>query len=219
MRTDYGSDNPNQKWFNLSRDGTVYDRRNGPLGPQVRVYYNDRDTLTDWLPVQSAGSAGASFHFCPRVGDNVTVMHLGAGTEQGIVVGSHGTDNNPALVPNSIDSVALATDDGAFFEHEPQSGTFTLAGVGTFHLSVNGDSLSYVGGTWTLNIGGDCDITAGGNANVTAANATVKAGSITLDGDVTVTKSLTVDGFTACKGGGTTTPHMTNADGLSTNSC
>jgi hypothetical protein len=66
----YGSNNPNQRWYNLSRDGTVYDRRNGPLGCQVRVYYGDRDTLTDWLPVQSFGSAGVAFHALPRVGDN-----------------------------------------------------------------------------------------------------------------------------------------------------
>jgi phage baseplate assembly protein V len=211
-RPEYGSDNPNTTWLNLIRSGTVYSRRTGQYGPEIQVYYPDRDLLTDFLPVNQMGSAGAAFHFCPRVGDNVTVLHLGTGVEQGIVLGSHGTNNNPSFIPNSVDSVALATEDGAFFEHEPQSGTFTLAGVTTFHLHVNGDSLSFVGGKWTLNIGGDCNLTAGGDANVTATNATVKAGSIKLDGNVTVTGDLTVLGTMRTKLV-FADPHCQNLDG------
>jgi phage baseplate assembly protein V len=185
MRPDYGSDNPNQTWLNLARSGVVYERRNGRSGPEVKVYYGDRNLVTDWLPVNQSGSAGAAFHVCPRVGDNVTVLHLGTGMEQGIVLGSHGTDNNPVFTPNSVDSVAMATEDGAYFEHEPQSSTFTMAGVGTLHLSVGGQSLIFTG-TFTLNVGGAVTIDAG--------SATIKAGSITLDGPVHITQSLTVDG-------------------------
>jgi phage baseplate assembly protein V len=219
MRPEYGSDNSNQTWLNLSRDGVIFDRRNGRLGPEVQVYYQDRDVVTDWMPVNQQGSAGTAFHFLPRVGDNATVLHLGSGVSQGIVIGTHATDNNPTYTPNTPDSISMASEDGAFFEHEPQSSTTTMAGIGTLHISVGGDTLAFSGGTWTLNVGGDCDITAGGNANVTAANATIKAGTITLDGDVTVTKSLTINGFTNAKGGGQTNPHMSNVDGLSTNAC
>lgn len=91
-------------------------------------------------------------------------------------------------------------EDGSFFEHEPQSGTLTMAGIGTFHLSVNGDTLSYSGGAWTLHVGGDITVTAGGNANVTAANATVKAGTITLDGNVHITGTLNTDSTIDAKG-------------------
>jgi len=205
MRPEYGSDNPNQTWLNLARDGVVYNRRNGRRGPEVQVYYQDRDVLTDWMPVNQMGSAGAAFHYCPRVGDNVTVLHLGSGISQGIVLGSHATDNNPTFTPNSIDSHAAAFEDGAFFEHEPQSSTTTVAGVQTLHISVGGDTLAFSGGTWTLNVGGDCNITCGGNA-------TVKAGTITLDGNVTITKDLTVQGTTHMQQA-FASPNCRNSDG------
>jgi phage baseplate assembly protein V len=185
MRPEYGSDNPNTTWLNVARSGVVYSRRNGRSGPEVKVYYGDRDVLTDWIPVNQLGSAGAAFHFCPRVGDNVTVLHLGTGIEQGIVIGSHGTDNNPVFTPNSLDSHAAAFEDGAFFEHEPQSSTCTLAGVGTLHLSIGGQTLIF-SGSFTLNVGGA--------VTINAASATIKAGAITLDGPVHITKTLTVDG-------------------------
>src|SRR5215831_12369505 len=153
MHPEYGSNNPNQTWLNVARSGVVHARRNGRSGPQVKVYYQDRDVITDWLPVNQQGSAGAAFHYCPRVGDNVTVLHLGSGIEQGIVLGSHGTDNNPVFTPNSLDSHAAAFEDGAFFEHEPQSSTTTVAGVQTLHISVGGQTLVF-SGSFTLNVGG-----------------------------------------------------------------
>ena len=158
-RPGYGSDNPNQSWLNLDRDGVVYARRQGVNGPEVQVYYSDRDILSDWLPVKLNGCAGAVFHFCPRVGDTVSVHNLGTGIEQGVVSGTHATTNNPGIVPNSLDSVAMALDDGSFFEHEPNSGTTTLAGIGTLHISVNGETLAF-SGPWTLNASGTVQVTA-----------------------------------------------------------
>jgi phage baseplate assembly protein gpV len=116
-------------------------------------------------------------------------MHLGSGTEQGIVVGSHGTNNNPSLIPNTLDSIALATEDGAFFEHEPQGGTLTMAGVGTLHLSINGDSLIFSGGKWTLNVGGPVNINAGGTVTVTAPTVQVN-GNVNISGNLSVSGSI-----------------------------
>jgi phage baseplate assembly protein V len=204
-RPEYGSDSPNQSWLNLTRNGIVYDRQFGANNrPEVKVYYPDRDILSDWLPVKQQGSAGAMFHYCPRIGDAVTVENLGTGIEQGVVTGAHPTDNNPVVQPNSLDSVALATDDGAFFEHEPNSKTLTVAGVGTMHLSVNGETLAF-SGTWTLNASGACSITAN--------SVTIKAGAIKLDGPVEITQTLKVDGYTTLAGGGNAIPNITNSSG------
>jgi phage baseplate assembly protein V len=171
------------------------------------VYYADRDLQSDWLPVRQKGSGLAIWHYCPRVGDNVTVEHRGTGIEQGVVTGAYPTDNNPAITPNSLDSIALSSHDGAFFEHEPNSGTFTVAGVGTMHLSVNGETLMF-SGPWTLQSSGTVQITASGTA-------TVKAPTIVLDAvDVKVTGKLWVDQMKPFSLSEIiSNPHVKNVDG------
>ena len=190
--------------MNLNRDGVVYARRQGTNGPEVQVYYADRDLLSDWLPVEQRGSAGAIFHFCPRIGDAVTVKNLGTGIEQGVVVSSHPTDNNPGITPNSLDSVALSTSDGAFFEHEPNSGTLTIADIGTLHLHVKGETLAF-SGPWTL--------VSSGAVQITGTTVTVTAPTITLAGNVEITGSLKVDGYTTLAGGDIAEPHLQIQDG------
>jgi phage baseplate assembly protein gpV len=206
VRPGYGSDNPNQTWLNTSRDGVVVNRRQGNTGPEVQVFYTDRNLLSDWLPINNHGSAGAIFYHCPRIGDAVTVDHLGTGIEQGTVVASHPSGNNPSMIPNSLDSVALSTDDGAFFEHEPQSGTTTLAGVGSLHLHVNGETLAF-SGTWTLN--------ASGNVKITAPQISLNGVLIDQSGNVTLPAGMTVkaDKFAGASGTPVANPRMTNSDG------
>jgi phage baseplate assembly protein gpV len=205
-RPSYGSDNPNQSWLNLNRDGVVYARRQGTNGPEVQVYYADRDLLSDWLQVKQRGSAGAIFHFCPRIGDTVSVENLGTGIEQGVVTGSHATTNNPGFTPKSLDALAMATDDGSYFEHEPQSGTFTLAGVNTLHLSVKGETLAF-SGPWTLQ--------SSGAVSITGTDVTINANSITLNAPNTiVTGTLKVDYIKPYQQSVTlATPQVKNADG------
>jgi phage baseplate assembly protein gpV len=211
---DYGSAGEEAVFGNLIRNGTVVDRRNGLYGPEVMVSYPDRGVTSTWLSVGQLGAAGAAFHFCPRIGDNVTTLHFPTGVEQGIVIAANATANNPSFVPNSIDALAVATENGAYFEHEPQSGTLTVAGVASFHLSINGDVISYNGGTWHLTVGGDLQAQVGGAANITAnGSATIKAPAITLDGPVTVTKTLTVGGNVTFEGQGTIAAHLQNLDG------
>jgi phage baseplate assembly protein V len=202
----YSSNDFNQTSLNLLRSGTVIDRRNGSNGPEVRVSFPDRNLSSDWLPVSQSGAGGMSFHYCPRVGANVLVAHIGTGVERGMVLGSNPTENGGAVIPNSLNSLAMLADDGAQFEYNPDNGQLLIGGVAS--VKVVG------GGTITVVTGGDVDVTAGGNANVTAVNTTVKSGTITLQGNVVITGSLDVKGSTTLEVGGTTlSGHLTNADG------
>jgi phage baseplate assembly protein gpV len=201
MRTDedYGSAGEEAVFGNVIRNGTVVDRRNGFYGPEVRVSYPDRGVTSTWISVGQPGAAGTAFHFCPRIGDNVTVLHFPTGVEQGIVIAANATGNNHSFVPNSLDAIAVATENGAYFEHEPQSGTFTMAGVQSLHLSINGDVISYNGGTWHLTVGGNLQAQVGGTATITAPSISLNGVTIDSAGDVHIPGTLTVDGTSEFK--------------------
>jgi len=215
----YGSDNEFQRLLNVLRSGTIVNRRNGTNGPEVQVAYTDRHTTSDWLPVGQRGGAGSfHFHHCPDIGDDVLVGHLPTGIEQGIVIASNPTDNNPTMVPNSIDSHAISGSDGSFFEHEPNSGTTTIAGVAHLHVKA-GEALLYfsnemvqVSGAWTKEVGSTITINAGGQVTVTAPMISLNGVLIDSSGNVTIPCNLTVKGSTDLQ---TTTanPHCLNTDG------
>jgi phage baseplate assembly protein V len=190
---DYSSADFNQTSLNLLRAGRVTDARYGSNGPEIRVSYPDRDVTSDWLPVGQPASGGMSVHVCPRIGTNVIVGHLGTGIERGVVLSTVPTQNGGAVIPDHLNTAAVLFDDGTQISHNPETGAFQVVGPKTALFAVGGDIAMMSDGVWTIHCSGNCNITAGGNANVTAANVTVKAGTITLDGDVTITKTLTVD--------------------------
>jgi phage baseplate assembly protein gpV len=160
-------------------------------------------------------------HSCPRINSNVIVGHLPTGIEQGIVLCATATGNGGALIPSHLDEVVSVFEDGAALGYNPQSGVLNVVGVNQINIGAGGTVSIYSGGSLLLQVGGDVSgtvggnitLTAGGNANVTAANITLKAGTITLDGPVHITKTLTVDGVSNLNSGGTATPRLTNADG------
>lgn len=215
----YGSDNEFQRLLNCIRSGTVINRRRGTSGVEVQIAYTDRNIISDWTRVGGSGSAGSFHaHHCPDIGDNVTVLHLPTGIEQGVVVATNPTDNNPTFVPNSIDSKALGGSDGSFFEHEPNSGTTTVAGVAHLHISA-GESLIYVttemmqvGGNSTKQVGGTVNLNAGAQITVTAPMISLNGVLIDSSGNVTIPGNLTVKGSTSMQSA-TANPHCTNTDG------
>jgi len=210
---DYSSSDFNQTSLNLLRAGRVTDARYGANGPEVRVSYPDRDITSDWLPVGQPASGGMSVHVVPRVGTNVIVGHLGTGIERGVVLSTTPTQGGGAVIPDHLNTAAILFDDGTQISHNPTTGATQVVGSKTVLFAVGGDIAMMSDGVWTINCSGNCNITAGGNATVTAANATIKAGTITLDGDVTITKTLTVDGVVSFKAGGSANPKITNDDG------
>ena len=200
--------------LNQVRSGTVVDRRGTSSGPQVKVVYPDRDGVTsDWLPVGQAGSAGTGFHYCPRVGDNVTVAHFPTGIEQGMVIGTNPTPNNPAFKPRSLNAVAMQTDDGAYFEHDPDAGCLSLAGIATLYLQSKGELSAAIGTTVTLTSGGTITVTAGGTVKNTAPK--IKFNGVLNDssGNVTIPGTLTVQQNVQFNATGSIATHLANNDG------
>jgi phage baseplate assembly protein V len=181
---EYGSANPDATFNNLIRCGVVVDRQAGPYGPEVRVSFDDREMISDWLPIGKQGSASCGMHYVPRLGDIVTVLHYPTGVERGVVVCSHNTSVNPGFQPRSLNAIAMQGDNGEYFEFDPDVGCLSINGIATLYLKSNGDMEVHTGGNLTA--------TVGGNATVTAANASVTAGSITLQGSVTIQGTLHV---------------------------
>jgi phage baseplate assembly protein V len=194
---DYGSADDRATFHNVVRFGVVVDRQAGQFGPQVRVSYDDRGVTSAWLPIGKQGSANCGMHYVPRVGDTVTVLHYPTGIEDGVVVCTHNTSNNPGFQPRSLNAIAMQADDGSYFEYDPDVGCLSVNGVSTIYLKSNGDL--------TANVGG--------NATVTAATATVQAGTITLQGPVHITGTLKVDGVCTFAAGGSANPKISNQDG------
>jgi phage baseplate assembly protein gpV len=134
-----------------------------------------------------------SVHVVPRIGTNVIVGHLGTGIERGVVLSTVPTQNGGAVIPDHLNTAAVLMDDGTQISHNPETGALQVVGPKTVLFAVGGDIAFHSDGVWTINCSGNCNVTAGGNANVTAANVTVTGGTITLQGNVHVTGSLTVD--------------------------
>src|SRR5260221_3363532 len=172
--TEYGSGEKFEPTHhNLVRFGTVVDRRRGQYGPEVRVVFHDRNVTSDWLPIGNQAAAGTGMHYCPRVNDNVTVLHPATGIEQGVVACSTPSANSPLYQPTHLDSIAMASEKGAYFEFEPNSGILTVTGVAELHLVTAGAFLAQIRGT--------TEETVVASAQVVAAAATGEAGSITLE--------------------------------------
>ncbi len=204
MSTDYGSSSTaDATSANLIRSGTVVDRRLTSVGAQVRVVYPDRGVTSAWLPVGQSGSAGTVFHFCPRIGDNVTVLHFPTGIEMGTVIGTNCTPNNPSFTPRSLNATAIQFDDGAYIEYDPDVGCLSIPGVGTIYVNANGQIVIIAGGDIDVTTQANCNLTVTGNlvANVSgdmtatdSGNATLNASAITLNAQTTtITGVLKVD--------------------------
>jgi phage baseplate assembly protein V len=206
MFRDYGSaEKPDPTGFNVVRSGMVVDRRFGKNGPEVLIAYNDRGVTSDWLPVGNQGSAGATMFYCPRLNDNVTVLHYPTAIEQGIVVCTNPTKNGGSIQPDSINSVAMLADDGSQFSYNPDTKTLAIQGVGTITISASGDTSIQSNGNLNAIVGGNLSASANGSATVTAP-------TITLQGNVTITGNLTVQGVTSLQLA-SANPHCTNTDG------
>jgi phage baseplate assembly protein V len=203
----YGSaDPPDATGFNVVRSGTVVDRRMGTNGPEVQVAYYDRGETSDWLPVGHHGSAGATMFYCPRLNDNVTVLHYPTAIEQGIVVCTNPTSNGGSIQPDSLNSIAMMGDNGEQFSYNPDTKTLAIHGVGSINITVAGDTYLQTNGNLTAKVGGGADLEAGGTV-------TLKGSQVIINCDCHIKGKLTVDGVTLLDAGGTATPNLINADG------
>lgn len=209
----YGSfERPDPTGYNVVRSGSVIDRRFGPNGPEVQVTYLDRGVTSDWIPVGNSGSNGSTMFYCPRVGDNVTVLHYPTAIEQGIVVASNPTANGGSIQPDSLNSIAMRADDGAQFSYNPDNQTLAIEGVGTIKISAGGKLTLQVNGDVQATVGGNLTASVNGSVTVTAQTITLNGVQIDSAGNVTIPGNLTVLGTTNLQLA-IASPHCVNTDG------
>lgn len=190
--------------FNAIRNGRVIDRRMGQNGPEVLVTYYDRDITSDWLPVGQQGASGMTMFYCPRVGDNVTVLHYPTAIETGVVICTHPTSNGGAIQPDSINSVALMGDNGEQMSYNPDTKTLALQGLGTVAISASGDTNQQSNGNMTVIVGGTFKVTA---AQINLNGVLIDSGgNVTIPGDLTVLGNTNLELTIA-------NPHCLNTDG------
>jgi phage baseplate assembly protein V len=192
--------------------GIVSDRKNDPIwGPVARFTIPDQDNkVTGWIAVGQKSCVGTAEYFLPRIGERMLIQKLGNGPEDAVATAALYSTSVAAPPQGSPDNVHKTFDDGS---------TLTVAPGSGMHLVATNALTLDVGGATTLNANGTITFSIGGTFSVTAPSINLNGVIIDSSGNVHIPGTLTVDGFTSCKGGGTTTPHMTNADGLSTNSC
>jgi phage baseplate assembly protein V len=191
---------------NMFRNGKVIDRLVDDTGVFVRVQFLDRDGLVSrWLPVKQAGSRGTSSFYCPKIRDDVSVTML-PNTEggEGFVDGCFYNTGNPPPITRTEDADRKHVTFGdstviEYVEGPAQARELGKAGVGK--------------GKGSLNFASDGPIVIScNNLTISAANIILKAGTITLDGNVHITGNLTVDGTTNMKQAHAS-PNCTNSDG------
>lgn len=195
---DYGSKDFNQTARNMIRAGKVTKRRNGANGPEIKYIAPDRGVESDWIPYSQSGSSGCAFHYLPRIGDNVTALHDPHGIERAIAIGTNATTSNPTFTPSSLNAIAMKTENGAWFEYDPDSGILTVVGIAQLVLRTSGDAKVAIGGNLQAFVGGNLA------AKVTS-QATVTAAQITVTGPTIFKSPVVFEQGISCSGGGAAT--------------
>ena len=186
---------------NLNRIGLVSQVLVDQTGVFVKVSHQaQRGKVSGWLPVlQGNTKAGGNIdYWTPQVGEQVAVSYLSSGLEDGICHGSFFNKHNPPPTTNQQVQVEKKAD-GTIFTYDNGAKQWTIAAQGKVNLSTLGDV--------TLSCGGNLMATVVGSTTIKSA------GLLTLDADVKITKTLTVEGVVDFQAGGKAEPHITNTDG------
>lgn len=162
--------------LNIVRKGVVMDVAHADTPPTCRV--STGDLQTTWLP-WIALAAGETVEWNPpSVGEQVLVFSPSGEPAQGVVLRGLYSENAPSP-SHSADKHTRAYPDGAVVEYDHVAHS----------LKVN------------LPAGATMLVVAPGKITVQTQDATVQADAIELDGEVTVTKSMTVKGPFAFESG------------------
>jgi len=190
----------------------------------VTVTLDDEDITTHWLMVSSPFAYSAQKYGIPPVGTPVWCL-LDEDCEVGVVGGAHYTDASPPPVSSETKD-HIAYPDGTTIEYDWDThelaasveGTATLTATGDVSIDTEGNLRGQATGDVSITAGGDASVSAGGSASVEAGgdasvsagggvsveggtSATLKAPEISLDGAVTVTGALIVQGQLSPSGG------------------
>ena len=192
--------------------GIVSDRRNDKQwGPVCRFTLPDQDgKVTGWIPIGQKSCVGTAEYHLPRIGERMLIQKLGNGPEDAVATHALYSTSVAAPPQGSPDNHHSTFDDGSTMTVAPGSGIHLVA-TNALTLDVNAAT--------TFNANGTISISCGGTVTITAPTINLNGVTIDSSGNMRIPGSLTVIGFTDCKGGGQTNPHMLNVDGQSTQSC
>lgn len=161
----------------MIRKGSVFDINLETVPPTCRVSVGDPDDadnpglVTNWIPFFSA-RAGTTREWNPLTkGEKVLLLCPMGDPAQGVALAGLNDENTPQPSTSPDKHMRVYPDD-AVIEYDHAKHALTA----------------------TLPAGATVLIVAPGAVNVQTKAATVQADTITLDGDATVTKSLTVKG-------------------------
>lgn len=162
--------------LNLVRKGVVTDVAHDNSPPTCRV--SSGGLRTSWLPWIALAAGEIVEWNPPSVGEQVLVLSPSGDPAQGVVLRGLYSDNAPAPM-NSSEKHVRVYPDGAVIEYDH-----------ALH-SLKAD----------LPAGATILVVAPGKITVRTQDATVQAAAIQLDGEVVVTKSMTVKGPFAFESG------------------
>jgi phage baseplate assembly protein V len=174
-----------------------------------RVDHNGTPLNTKPIPVLQVASQAKKSYAVPRINDQVVLIKLANGTSDYLVVGSFYTSSNkPPVKDPMLDYVEY--DDGSTMQFNASTGEltwklkgnmlwdnekdFTLKTKGNVDIEIDGDYTNKPQGNIDVEAGGDVDLKAGGDTVIEAANITLRAANITLDGFVHTTAAMRTDG-------------------------
>jgi phage baseplate assembly protein V len=153
------------------------------------VTFPDRGFQSAYYNVIQRNTIGTQEYYVPVPGEPVWVLMHGRSLNRGLILGSAYTEGNPP--PYNVQTLrGIVFADGSYVNYDTANG-----------------------GNYTINTVGNVVITSAKNLTATiTGSATIKAPTITLDGSVTITKDLTVQGNTSMKQA-KADPNCTNIDG------
>lgn len=124
----------------------------------VKVYFDDVDLTSGWLPVCYPKSQDDKAYWTPDIGEHVRCI-MDEYLEDGSVLGS--IYSSADAVPwASADKVGWAFKDGGVFSYDRSTGELDVTTIGVANVTVGGDANVTVTGTTTLKSGGNTSIDA-----------------------------------------------------------
>lgn len=164
-----------------------------PVKCTARVVFDDEDSLNSYdLPIMQRNTFGNHDYGMVDVGEDVLVMFLGPGQEDGFIIGSfYAGEVTPP--ESSADKRTVVFKDGTRFSYDRATHTFTATIEGTEIVFDRQKGTITVPDSVTINCA-----TAQVNAS---GSATVDSPTVTITGDTTIQKTLTVVGHISGTGG------------------
>lgn len=190
---------------NLIRLGSIKEADYANATARVEI----GDLVTDWLPWITARSGGDISWWAPEVAEQVIILSPSGDLSQGVILPAIYQSSSPPP-ENNADVFTVVFKDGTKITYDRATHKLNADVKGDIEIKAEknikceaGEKIeAKAGGDLNAESGGNITIKASGNVNVEAAQATVKASSITLDGDATITGNGDINGNTNLGGGG-----------------